>query len=176
MSVTYYDECMYTNLSLVTTTSKHSLSEKSVGIKIDGKKNHKRECTVTSLITCTGDETMIEISTSNNQSIMDIIYTMQPEILDLINMEELFVYLIKYSILTKNEVQHVGPMSRETNIEKATFLLSALYGKGPEGQKDFIKALYESNKVAGNTGHQELIRKLHDKGVVITEQRACTIK
>ncbi|XP_065918159.1 basement membrane-specific heparan sulfate proteoglycan core protein-like isoform X2 [Dysidea avara] len=142
----------------VTTTSKHSLSEKSVGIKIDG------------------DETMIEISTSNNQSIMDIIYTMQPEILDLINMEELFVYLIKYSILTKNEVQHVGPMSRETNIEKATFLLSALYGKGPEGQKDFIKALYESNKVAGNTGHQELIRKLHDKGVVITEQRACTIK
>ena len=131
---------------------------------------------MSSLITCTDYKTTIQISTSDNQTIMDIIYTMQPEIEELINMEKLFGYLMKYKLLTKHEEQQVGPTSRETNIQKIRHLLSALERKGPEGEKNFIKALYESTKEAGNTGHHEIIRKLHDNGVIITELSICTIK
>ena len=99
---------------------------------------------------------------------MDIIYSIQPEIQELINVEELFVYLVKYRVLTKNEEQHIGPTSKETNIEKATYLLSALNGKGPEGEKNFIKALIESSRNPGNTGHLEIIKQLCDKGLVTT--------
>ena len=95
---------------------------------------------------------------------------MQPEMLQHIVMSELLPYLQKYSVLTINEEQLLQLVST-TNYKKVQDLLSLIISKGPEGEKNFIIALYESSKKQGNSGHKELIAKLQHEGITVVKNR-----
>lgn len=115
------------------------------------------------------EEESIEAPTANDLSIiMGIIYSLHPEMKKQIKMEKLLPYLMRYKILTGDEENKLGKPF-DSNTEKVQCLLSVMEGKGPEGEENFIKALYESSKESGNTGHKKLIEALSDKGIDINE-------
>jgi len=118
----------------------------------------------------------IRVSTNGDQKIIGIIYKLQPDMETLLNIDELLAYLMKHRVLTNNEEQHLGPGSYATPLEKVRFLLSesVLGRKGLKGQKNFIRALYESSKRQGNTGHRDLVTRLRENGVIIIEKYTCT--
>ena len=110
--------------------------------------------------------------TANGECVMEIVNTMQPEMLQFIVILELLPYMKKYNILTINEEQELQ-LESTTNYKKVLCLLSSiLVSKSPEGKKNFIKALYESSKISGNSGHNKLIMKLQRKGITISELSA----
>ena len=100
---------------------------------------------------------------------MDIVKKLNPELRRLIDIKELLPYLIKYHFLTKDETEHLEPEFKSTNSEKVQYLLSKLDSKGEMGQKNFVKALYESSKEEGNTGHCEIIELFENKGISVNE-------
>ena len=57
----------------------------------------------------------------------------------------------------------------KTNSEKVLDLLSQLHQKGEIGHENFIRAIYESSKNPGNSGHCEIIERFKSKGISITE-------
>ena len=82
-------------------------------------------------------------------------------------MNVLYEYLNKYDVLTRNEREHLDQQSSKTPTEKTKYLMSALESKSPEGLQNFVKALYDSSSI--NHGHQLLIEKLQENGVVVDE-------
>jgi len=110
-----------------------------------------------------------EVFTENDECVLEVVNTMQPEMLQHVVMLNLLPYMNKYDILTINEVQKLQ-LESTTNYEKVNCLLSSiLVHKSPEGKKHFIIALYESSKKPGNSGHKKLIDKLQHKGLKIVE-------
>ena len=117
----------------------------------------------------TTGETEIRVSTDGTNNILDIVYKTNPKLQKRVSIKELLPYLIKYHILTTNEREHLEPEFKSTNCDKVQYLLSLLETKGEEGQENFIKALYESSKEEGNTGHCEIIELLKNEGIFINE-------
>lgn len=107
----------------------------------------------------------LKVSMPDNKTIMDVIFSVQPEMEQNINMDELFAYLNKYDILTRLDREHLGPQSKKTLTEKNRYLIYELESKSPQGKENFVKALYDSSHK--NESHQILINKLQEKGVVV---------
>lgn len=101
---------------------------------------------------------------------MDIVNNKNPELQELINIGELLPHLIKYHILTNDEREHLEPSFLSTNNTKVRYLLSKLGSKGEKGQKNFVKAIYESSKKRGNTGHCEIIELFKNGGIIVREE------
>ena len=100
---------------------------------------------------------------------MEVLNSMQPDLLELIEVSKLFPYLLKYGLLTTEERQMLQ-LKNITDYDKAQRLLSTiLHRKGSEGEKNFVKALYELSKKQGNSGYTDVICKLQQKGIVISE-------
>ena len=114
-------------------------------------------------------KTEIKVLINGDKTILEIVDKTSPELHKLINIQQLFLHLIKYNILAQNEREHLGPKSTSTNFEKVQHLLSILISKGQEGQKNFLKALYESSKEEENTGHREIIEWFKKEGIDINE-------
>ena len=100
---------------------------------------------------------------------MEIVNSKNPELQKLITIGELLPHLIKYRILTNDEREHLEPDFQSTNSTKVRYLLSKLDSKGEIGQKDFVKAIYESSKKEGNTGHREIIELFKNGGIELRE-------
>ena len=97
-------------------------------------------------------KTEIKVLINDDKTILEIVDKTSPKLHKLINIQQLFLHLIKYNILAQNEREHLGPKSTSTNFEKVQHLLSSiLISKGQEGQENFLKALYESSKEEENT-------------------------
>jgi len=112
---------------------------------------------------------MYEVSIRDDTSIKDILNSMQPELLEVIVISQLLPYLMKYGLLTTDEKQELQ-METTTDYKKALNLLSSIIGtKGSEGEKNFIKALYELSKKPGNPGYADVINKLRQKGITVNE-------
>ena len=60
-------------------------------------------------------------------------------------------------------------LNTTSDYRKAEFFLSTVCTKGPEGEKNFVKALYEISKQLGNSGYTDVICKLQQKRIVISE-------
>ena len=100
---------------------------------------------------------------------MTVLNSMQPKLLGLIVMSQLLPYLVKYDVLTVQETQKLQ-LKNETDFDKAQYLLSTiLCSKGPEGEKNFVKALYEISKERGNFGYTDVIFKLQREGILVSE-------
>jgi len=106
----------------------------------------------------------LNIMTHENQSISEIIRKLHPAMEKNIVMEELVPYLNKHGLLTQIDKEILGPTSTTPPTLKTRQFLFNLHSKGPDGEKNFIKALFESAKVPG---HQYLIKLLKDNGVTI---------
>ena len=109
---------------------------------------------------------IVFISTTGNckpERLMGIIYKLQPEIEQCLDVDELMAYLNKYSILTDNERDELGSQHSKTRIAKARYLLAALSTKGPQAQKNFMLALNESS----HAGHKHLFELLQANGANI---------
>ena len=106
---------------------------------------------------------------NGDKTILEIVDKTSPELHKLINIQQLFLHLIKYSVLALNEREHLGPKSTSTNFEKVQHLLSILISKGQEGQENFLKALYEASKEEEDTGHREIIELFRKEGIDINE-------
>jgi len=98
---------------------------------------------------------------------MGVINNLNPQLQEYINIEQLLPFLKKYAVLAINERQHLE-LRDTTNYEKVQYLLSTLGSKSEEGQEDFIKALYESSKQEGSSGHHKMIELLQNEGIHIT--------
>ena len=100
---------------------------------------------------------------------MVVLNSMLPELLQLIKMSQLLPYLVKYGLLTTDEKQELQ-METTTDYKKALNFLSSIIGtKGSEGEKNFIKALYELSKKPGNSRYRDVINKLQQKGITVNE-------
>jgi len=107
----------------------------------------------------------LKISTHGDQSIMEIINTLHPEMEQYIVIDELLPFLNRHKVLTRNNREQLGPQSPTTPTMKTRQLLSILDSTGPVGEENFVKALFESsNKVSG---HKHLIELLQSEGVTI---------
>jgi len=104
----------------------------------------------------------LKISTRGNQSIIEIIVALHPEMEQYITIDELFPFLNRHKILTKANRQKLGPNSSTSPTMKTRHLLEILNTVGPDGEEKFVKALYESSEVSG---HKHLIKLLRDEGV-----------
>jgi len=109
-----------------------------------------------------------EVSMKSGTCIIEALNFVQPDMNRLIVMAQLLPYLVKFVVVTFDEVQKLQ-LKYLTNSEKVQELSVMLVSKSPEGKKDFIKALYESSQNPGNSGHKKLITKLQQKGVMISE-------
>ena len=94
---------------------------------------------------------------------------MNPELNELINITELLQYLIKYRIPTDDEEEHLSPVFNSTRHQKIQFLLSMLSSKGKTGHENFVRAIYESSKKRGNSGHCQIIERFKKEGISIDE-------
>ena len=99
---------------------------------------------------------------------MDIIIEINPDLQKFINITELLPYLKKHKILTAIERENLELKSK-TDGEKIQDLLSQLHRKAEIGHENFIRAIYESSKDQGNSGHCEIIKRFESKGIYITE-------
>ena len=112
------------------------------------------------------------LETPDNQSIMDSLFSIQPEMEQYTVMDELLAYLNKYKLLTRTEREHLGPQSRKTPTEKTRYLLSNLESKGPKGHTDFLKALIASSSAV--SGHHYLIKLLQAQGKLCLNEQLIT--
>lgn len=112
-------------------------------------------------------KTEIKVSIDGDKSIVNIV-DKNPGLHKLINIQELLSFLIKYELLTRDEREHLE-LNSITNTKKIQCLLSKLESKGRAGQENFVKALYESSKEEGNTGHCEIIELFKNEGISINE-------
>ena len=110
----------------------------------------------------------IQISNDGTKNLLDIITEMNPDLQKLINITELLPYLNKHGIPTTSERENLESKYK-TNSEKVLDLLSQLHQKGEIGHENFIRAIYESSKNPGNSGHCEIIERFKSKGISITE-------
>ena len=112
-------------------------------------------------------ETELQLQISSTQDISDFL-DKNPQLHNLITIVQLLPRLNKYDFLTKQEREYLE-LSTITNCEKVNRLLSTLRSKGKEGEENFVKALYESSKEQGNSGHREIIEKFKNAGICIRE-------
>ena len=125
--------------------------------------------TIASYIFLSG-ETEIQISITGERSIQDVIENWNPKLQDHITIQTDFLScLIKYKVLTKQEQEYLEPDFLVTKSEKIRKLLSCLDSKSDEGQKNFVRALYESSKKPGYTGHVTIIDLFKSEGILIDE-------
>ena len=82
----------------------------------------------------------------------------------MINMNELYAYLVAYKLLAQIESEKLGPQSKDTPTEKNQYFLSLLESKGPQGQEKFVKALYRTKYL---DSHHQLLTLLSSKGVTV---------
>ena len=100
---------------------------------------------------------------------MEVIDKLYPELQELINVQSLLSYLHKYNVLALNENQRLK-LEIYTDIEKAQELLEMLRSKSPEGQENFVKALYESSQALGDSsGHHEIIQLFQTNGITLRQ-------
>ena len=109
----------------------------------------------------------MQVSNNGTKSILDMITELNPNLQQHIDITELWPYLIKHRILTRNERQNLKLKSSES--EKIQDLLSLLDHKGELGHTNFIKAIYESSKIPENSGHCEIIELFKSEGISIIE-------
>ena len=125
--------------------------------------------TIASYIFLSG-ETEIQISIMGERSIQDVIENWNPKLQNHITIQTDFLScLIKYKVLTKQEQEYLEPDFPVTKSEKIRKLLSCLDSKSDEGQKNFVRALYESSKKPGYTGHVTIIDLFKSEGILIDE-------
>ena len=114
-------------------------------------------------------KTEIKVKINVDKTVMEIVDETNPKLQKLINIQQLFSHLIKYNVLAQNEREYLGPDNTSTDFKKVQYLLFKLTSKGQEGQENFLKALYESSKEEGNTGHREIIELFKKEGIDINE-------
>ena len=107
----------------------------------------------------------LKISTNGDQSIMEIINTLHPELERFIKIDELLPFLNRHKVLTRNDREQLGPQSSTTPTMKTRQLLSILDSIGPVGEENFVKALFESSNDV--SGHKHLIELLQSEGVTV---------
>ena len=100
---------------------------------------------------------------------MEVIDELYPKLQEHINVQCLLSYLHKYNVLDSNENQRLMLIIL-TPIEKAQKLLEMLRSKSPEGQENFVKALYESSQELGSSsGHHKIIQLFLTNGITIRQ-------
>ena len=109
-------------------------------------------------------EQPLKVSKPENQSIIDIMYTMQGNMEKYLVVDTLLSYLNELEVLVKEEREQLN-LQILTATEKTRKLLSILESKGPQGEENFIKALYKSSSDV--SGHRNLIQLLNDKDVIV---------
>jgi len=108
----------------------------------------------------------LEISTNGNESLMDIVNRLNVEMEKCIQINELIKYLKRYSLLVTHEEEKLRNKLL-TSTEKIQDLLLILRSKGPDGVKNFVKALYDSANESNVPGHDYLVKHLQRAGVII---------
>ena len=127
-------------------------------------------CVTIAIFLFLSGETAIQISITGERSIQDVIENWNPKLQNHITIQTDFLsYLIKYKVLTKEEQQYLEPNFPVTESVKIRKLLSCLDSKSDEGQKNFVRALYESSKKPGYTGHVAIIELFKSEGILIDE-------
>ena len=113
-----------------------------------------------------GEQVPLKVSTHDpeNQSILEIITTLNPEMEQYIVVDEILPFLNRHNLLTRVDRERLGPQSTTSPTLKTRQLQSILDSIGPDGEENFVKALYESSSVPG---HRHLIKLLQDNGVTI---------
>ena len=123
--------------------------------------------TVVSIIYNAGEtQKQLEVSINGSKTLMEIINRKNVEMEKYIQIDELIKYLKRYSLLATNEEQTLG-LSHYTSTEKIRYLLRILQSKGPDGEKDFVRALYDSGNDSNIRGHKHLAELLERDGVDI---------
>ena len=92
---------------------------------------------------------------------MDVLYQLNPELNEYINMSSLVPYMNKHEILTKNERFYLNDNSKSPS-DKVSYLLSYLEGEDPATVNNFLRALREEKE---HSGHALLCSLLVQKGV-----------
>ena len=96
-------------------------------------------------------------------STMNIIYQLNVEMNELINMQTLLPHLNSYLILTRDERSYLrNELNSPTG--KVTYLLGLLESKGDETVKNFLQALKKADE---HTGHVKLCSLLKEKGIEV---------
>ena len=103
----------------------------------------------------------VDASNTTCDSVMDVLYQLNPELNQYINMSSLIPYMNKHKILTRKERFYLNDDSICPS-DKVTYLLSYLEGKDLGTVNNFVKALKEENE---HSGHALLCSMLIQKGV-----------
>ena len=103
----------------------------------------------------------MDASDTTCDSVMDLLYQLNPELNDYINMSSLIPYMNKHKVLTRKERFYLNDASKCPS-DKVTYLLSYLEGKDPDTVNGFVKALKEEKE---HSGHALLCSLLVQKGV-----------
>lgn len=98
---------------------------------------------------------------ATSDSVMDVLYQLNPDLNKYINMSSLIPYMNKHKVLTKNERFYLNDITKSPS-DKVTYLLSYLEGKGPATMNGFLRALREEKE---HSGHAVLCSLLVQNGV-----------
>ena len=104
----------------------------------------------------------MDSSDNTCDSVMDVLFQLNPELNEHINMNSLIPYMNKYKVLMKNERFHLNDPSKYPS-DKVTYLLNVLDRKDDKTVNNFLKALKEEKR---HPGHSKLCSLLAQKGII----------
>ena len=105
----------------------------------------------------------VDISSNTCGSVMDVLYQLNPELNEHVNMNSLIPYMNKYGILTRNERFYLNDLTKSPS-DKVTYLLNVLDLKDDKTVRNFVKALKEEKQ---HPGHLVLCSLLAEKGIIV---------
>ena len=92
-------------------------------------------------------------------STMEILYTLNPELEQYIDLVTLLPYMNRYGIVTPEERRF---LNNESNQQRVSKLLGYLEKKNPETINGFVKAISEE---PNHKGHKQLCKLLKERGI-----------
>lgn len=105
----------------------------------------------------------MDSSDNTCDSVMDVLYQLNPELNEHINMNSLIPYMNKYKVLMKNERFYLNDPSKYPS-DKVTYLLNVLDTKDDKTVNNFLKALREEKQ---HPGHSKLCSLLAQRGIIL---------
>ena len=105
----------------------------------------------------------VDISNNTCSSVMDVLYQLNPELNEHVNMNSLIPYMNKYGILTKNERFYLNDSTKSPS-DKVTYVLGVLELKDDKTIRNFVKALKEEKQ---HPGHSVLCSLLAQKSIIV---------
>ena len=92
-----------------------------------------------------------------SKHIKECIIKIEPKLQELLNLEELQTYLVKYELCTQSEIDAYVVNQLRERSERIQYLLGILDTKGPDAYLLFLKCLSEEKE---HLGHVELYEKI----------------